>query len=160
MEALLPFFQWCDATTVSGWIRESRWIFPLIETFHILALTVLFGTVLAIDLRLMGAGLKSQPVSAIARHLGPWMRGSLAVILVSGVLLFLSEAMKCYGNDAFRFKMVALLLALGFQFTVFAYVTSPAGEVRVRPIGRKAVALVSMALWLGVGIGGRAIGFV
>jgi hypothetical protein len=56
--------------------------------------------------------------------------------------------------------MVALLLALGFQFTVFPYVTSPAGEARVWPIGKKAAALVSMALWLGVGIGGRAIGFV
>jgi len=160
MESLLPFFQWCDATTVGQWIRGSTWIFPLIETIHILALTVLFGTVPVIDLRLMGSGLTGQPVSVIARHLRPWMRGGLAVILVSGVLLFLSEAMKCYGNDAFRFKMVALLLALGFQFTVFPYVTSPAGEARVWPIGKKAAALVSMALWLGVGIGGRAIGFV
>jgi Family of unknown function (DUF6644) len=157
---LLPFFQWCDATTIGAWIRDSTWLFPLIETFHILALTVLFGTVLVIDLRLMGAGLRAQPVSVIARQLRPWLRGSLAVILASGVLLFLSEAMKCYGNDGFRFKMVALFLALGFQFTVFAYVTSPAGEARVWPVGKKMAALVSMALWLSVGIGGRAIGFV
>ena len=160
MESLLPFFQWCDATTIGQWIRDSTWLFPIIETFHILALTVLFGTVLVIDLRLMGAGLRGQPVAVIARHLRPWLRGSLAVILVSGILLFLSEAMKCYGNDGFRFKMAALFLALTFQFTVFRYVTSPAGEARVWPVGKKAAALVSMVLWLGVGIGGRAIGFV
>ena len=137
MESLLPFFQWCDATTVGQWIRGSTWIFPLIETIHILALTVLFGTVLVIDLRLMGSGLTGQPVSVIARHLRPWMRGGLAVILVSGVLLFLSEAMKCYGNDAFRFKMVALLLALGFSSQSFRTSHLRRARLECGPSGRR-----------------------
>jgi hypothetical protein len=160
MESLLPFFQWCDATAIGQAIRESTWIFPLIETIHILALTVLYGTVIVVDLRLLGAGLKRQTVSRVAAELRPWMFGSLALILCSGAMLFLSEAMKCFGNDGFRFKMVMLGLALVFQFTVFPWVTSPSRELRASPLLRKAAALVSMILWLGVGIGGRAIGFV
>src|SRR5262245_35616203 len=117
--SLLPFFEWCDRTAIGVWIRGGTWTFPIIETVHILALTVLFGTVLIVDLRLMGAGLKRPPVTAIGGVLAPWMLGSLAVILTTGVMLFLSEALKCYGNDGFRFKMVALALALVFHFTVF-----------------------------------------
>jgi hypothetical protein len=159
MESLLPFFQWCDKTAIGVYIRDtSMWAFPIIETFHILALTVLFGTILIVDLRLLGMGMRRQAASLLARELGPWMYGSLALILPTGILLFLSEALKCYGNDGFRFKMVFLFAALVFHFTAFRWAT--AADSRMSPGSRKIVALVSMALWLGVGIGGRAIGFV
>jgi Na+-transporting NADH:ubiquinone oxidoreductase subunit NqrB len=88
------------------------------------------------------------------------MQSSLAVILTSGVLLFLSEAMKCYGNDAFWFKMASLALALGFHFTVFSIVSASEDQIRFPAARRRAVAVVSLLLWLCVGAGGRAIGFV
>jgi uncharacterized membrane protein len=88
------------------------------------------------------------------------MMGSLALILITGVLLFLSEAIKVYGNAGFRFKMVCLVLALTFHFTIFRRVALSHEETHPASFGDKAVALVSMALWLGVGVGGRAIGFV
>ncbi|MGB7217757.1 MAG: DUF6644 family protein [Vicinamibacterales bacterium] len=159
MASLYPFFEWCDQTAIGVWIRDgSIWAFPLIETFHILALTLLFGTILIVDLRLLGMGMRRQSASMLVRQLSPWMYGALALILFTGILLFLSEALRCYGNDAFRFKMVCLFLALTFHFATFH--RAAADDSRMSPQLRKAIALVSMTLWLCVGIGGRAIGFV
>ena len=132
-------------------------MFLVIETVHILALALLYGSILIVDLRLLGAGLVGMPISKVAASLWPWTMASLAIILSTGALLFLSEAMRVYGNDGFTFKMICLFLALLFHFTVFRRVTaSDTGTVRERAL----VALASMALWLGVGIGGRAIAFV
>jgi len=157
--SLYPFFEWCDRTAIGMWIRdESIWPFPIIETFHILALTLLFGTILIVDLRLLGMGMRRQSASMLARELRPWMYGALALILFTGTLLFLSEALRCYGNDGFRFKMVSLFLALAFHFATFRRATMD--DSRMSPGWKKLVALVSMTLWLCVGVGGRAIGFV
>jgi hypothetical protein len=113
MPSLLPFITWCNQTAVGTWIRTgSGWAFPIIETFHILALALLFGTTLIIDLRLLGAGMKRQRTSQIAAELWPLMMGSLALILVTGVLLFLSEAIKVYGNARLApFPKVSIVLS-------------------------------------------------
>ncbi len=153
---LLPFFEWCDATWVGSSIRASTWIFPAIETIHIFALTVLLGTIVVLDLRLLGLGLRRQPVALLAENLRGWTFTSLAVMLLSGVALFLSEAVKCFHNEGFRVKMTLLPVAILFHFTVFR---RAAAGVSAPPWGKLA-ALVSLALWFGVGIAGRAIGFL
>ena len=79
-------------------------------------------------------------------------------MLLTGISLFLSEATKCYGSPAFWVKMISLALAIGFTLTIRRKV-SMADELRLRPIWFKVVALVSLALWFGVGAGGRWIGF-
>ena len=99
-----------------------------------------------------------QRVSQIARALWPLMVGSLAVILLTGVLLFLSEAVKIYGSIGFRFKMVCLVFAPSFHFTIFRRVTLSHEDPARSSLADQAVALISMALWPGVGVGGRAIG--
>src|SRR5204863_2794547 len=104
MHFLLPFFRWCDSTWLGETIRNSRIYFPIIETFHLLALTVLFGAVVVINLRLCRIVMSKQPVQILARDLAPWAFGSLVVILVSGTLLFLSEALKCYASKPFQVK--------------------------------------------------------
>src|ERR1700735_5492117 len=117
--SIIPFFQWCDNTAVSQSIRNSRVAFPVIENFHLFALTVLLGSLVVLVLRQFGLIYKSQPISEVASALRPWNRRSLAVMLTSGILLFLSEAMKCYGNTSFRIKMLFLFFALLFQFTIY-----------------------------------------
>src|SRR4051812_26700630 len=97
----LPFFQWCDDTAIGAAIRDSRVWFPVIECVHILALAVLLGTVVILSLRLLGFGLTSQSVSGLARSLAPLTHGSLALIIITGISLFLSEALKCYENPPF-----------------------------------------------------------
>lgn len=157
MHTLLPFFQWCDSTAAGQAIRDSRILFPIIETVHLLALTILLGTVIVLNLRLLGAGLWNQPMPEVARWLAPLTFWGLLAMLATGSLLFCSEALKCYESPPFLVKMVALLLAIVFHWTVFRpTVNAPAEAARPRRI---ATAMVSMTLWFGVAVAGRAIGF-
>ena len=155
---LLPFFQWCESTALGTAIRMSPWAFAVIESVHLLGLAVIGGAVLLVDLRMLGFGLTNQRIAELARAVFPWLVGSLAVMLLTGVGLFLSEPLKCYDSRAFWVKMISLGLAMLFTFSIRRRVTM-ADETRVRPIWFKLVALVSLALWFGVGGGGRWIGF-
>jgi hypothetical protein len=155
---LYPFFEWCEATTIGNAIRTSLWAFAVIESVHLLGLAAIGGAVLIVDLRMLGIGLRKQPVAELARSAFPWLVGSLAVMLVTGVALFLSEAIKCYYSPPFWVKMWSLALAMLFTFTIRRKVTL-ADEARVRPVWYKVVALISLSLWFGVGAAGRWIGF-
>ena len=150
-------FEWSNNTAVGLAIRDSAWLFPAVEAVHLLALAVLGGTILVVDLRLAGLGLRRQSAAEVARDVQPWMVGSLVLMLASGALLFSSEAVKCYDNGAFWIKMLFLLAAIVFTFTVRRWATSNEGRVAVA--GGRLVAAVSLLLWLGVGVGGRGIGF-
>lgn len=156
--SLLSFFQWCEQSGIGEAIRKSAWLFPLIEAIHLLGLGLIGGAVLVVDLRLLGLGLRRQSVAQVARDAQPWLLGSLILMITTGGLLFLSEAIKCYYHTAFWLKMTSLFLALVFTFTVQRKVTM-ADQTRLRPLWSKVVALVSVLLWSGVGIGGRWIGF-
>ena len=158
MHFLLPIFKWADATWLGETIRSSRIYFPIIETFHLLALTLLFGAVIVLNLRLCRIIMKNQPVQQVALDLKPWAFGSLAVILASGFMLFLSEAMKCYASAPFQVKMVFLFMALVFHFTIHRKVTRADREPRL--FWGILVGTVNFVLWLGVGLGGRGIGFL
>jgi uncharacterized protein DUF6644 len=154
---LFPFFQWCEASFVGQAIRNSLWLFPVIEAVHLLGLAVIGGAVLIVDLKLLGWGLR-QPTHEVARDTRPWLVGSLIVMLVTGISLFLSESIKCYYSQAFWWKITALPLAILFTFTIKQYVVRKQDR-DIRPLEARLVALVSMALWFTVGAGGRWIGF-
>jgi hypothetical protein len=154
---LLPLFKWFDETAIANAIRDSRFLFPIIESIHILALTVLLGSVVVVGLRLLGVGLKTMPVSELAGGLAPLRNASLALILLTGVLLFASEALKCYENPPFWAKMKCLAAAILFQYTVVRWATAPNRETG--RLQSSVVAILSIALWFGVGIAGRSIGF-
>lgn len=156
--SLLAFFQWCEQSSIGGVIRGSSWLFPMIEGIHLLGLGLIGGAVLVVDLRLLGLGLRRQSVAQLARDAQPWLIGSLILMITTGSLLFMSEAMKCYYHPAFWLKMTSLLLAIAFTFTVQRKVTA-AEETQLSPTWNKVVAIVSVLLWSGVGIGGRWIGF-
>ncbi len=158
MPAIITFFQWCDNTMLARAIRNSRLAFPIIENFHLFALTVLLGSLVVLALRQFGLVYKAQPISEVAGALRPWNRGSLAVMLASGILLFLSEAMKCYANTPFRVKMFFLFFALLFQFTIYNRMVKNEGASA--PVSGKIAAAVALCLWFGVGLAGRAIGFL
>ena len=152
----MPLVQWLGHSAVAQTIHNSSWLFPFIEIFHLLALALLGGSVILVDLRFFGLGMKSKDLPELSRDVQPWLRLSLAVMLISGFLLFISEAAKMYTNDAFRFKMLFLALAIVFTFTIHPRFT----RARTASLSGKMVALISMALWACVGLGGRAIGFV
>ena len=155
---LLPLFESLEASAIGEAIRNSLWLFPIIESFHLVGLAVIGGAILVVDFRLLGLGLRSQPISRLARDVHPWVIGSLVLMILSGVPLFLSEAIKCYYSFAFWTKMTALIAAVVFTFTIRRRVAfAPDGHFS--PASYKAVALTSLALWSTVGWGGRWIGF-
>ena len=144
-------------------MRESLWLFPVIETVHLLGMAALVGTITVFDLRLLGWAMRRERVSELARRLLPWAWLAFLVQAVTGITLFLSEAAKVYANPAFRLKMVLILLAglhaLIFHKIVYRNVaTWDDGEVL--PIGAKVSGLVSLLLWVGIIAAGRFIGFV
>ena len=154
----LPVFQAIEASAMGEAVRGSLWLFPIIEAFHLIGLAVIGGAILVVDFRLLGLGLRSHPVSRLARDMQPWVLGSIVVMFLSGFPLFASEATKCYYSFAFWTKMTALLLAIAFTFTIRRSVTC-AADGRFAPRWEKAVAATSIVLWSTVGWGGRWIGF-
>src|SRR5437879_8062166 len=108
---MLEFCQWLDQTAVGSTIRQSLWLFPAIETVHLLGMAALVGTISVLDLRLLGWALPQRRISEVTARLLPWAWFSFGVQVVTGTLLFSSEAVKIYGNPAFRLKMLLLLLS-------------------------------------------------
>ncbi len=155
---LLPLFKWFDATSIGAGIRASTYIFPVLEVFHIFGLTVLLGTLTITDLRMLGIGMKRQSIATVAGQLAPWTVWAAVVTIVTGILLFLSEAMKCYGNAAFPWKMWLMLGGILLYLFFQRRITAPGA--RVSPAQLKIVAVLSLILWYGVAIAGRAIAFV
>lgn len=154
---LLPFFEWCEATALGRAIDASTWLFPALESIHLLALSLLGASILIVDLRLLGLGLRDQPVAATARAVWPWLVGALVGMAVTGIPLFVSEAVKCYYNPSFRVKMSVLPVALLFTVLVRQRV---ALGLHANPTTRgRLVAAVSLALWFTVAAAGRWIGF-
>ena len=163
MAAVPAFCGWLEQSPVGAAVRQSLWLFPAIETAHLLGMTALVGTVAAFDLRLLGWGLQRTPVSELARRLLPWTWVGFGVQVVTGGLLFSSEAAKMYVNPAFRLKMLLICLA-GVQALIFQLAADrrlAAWDERATvPVAAQIGGLVSMLLWIGVVAAGRWIGFI
>ena len=154
---LLPFFSWCEATWLGQLVRDSLWLFPVIEAVHLLGLCLLGGSLLMLDLRLLGLGLRHQSIAEIARGARPWLVASVAVMLSTGTLLFLSDAVKCYHNPSFWVKITTLPFALLFTFAVRQRMATRG--TLVTSWRSRLLATVSLALWFTVAAAGRWIGF-
>ena len=152
------FIEWVAGSPLSHAISTSTWAFAVIESIHLLALSVIGGAVLIVDLKLLGFGIRTQTLAEVARDAQKWFLSSWAVMIVTGLLLFWSEPQKLYYSTPFAVKMICLLVGTIFALTVRRRVAL-AGEGRVPPLVMKLVAIVSLALWFGVGAGGRWIGF-
>lgn len=156
--SLLHLFEWFDSTTIGNVIRDSTYIFPVVEVFHLFGLTLLLGTLTITDLRMLGIGMRRQSIAEVSTQLAPWTIWGAVVTILSGILLFLSEAMKCYGNAAFPWKMWFLLAGILLYLFVQRRITRPGA--RVGPATLKIVAILSLVFWYGVAVAGRAIAFV
>ena len=156
--SVLTLFTWFQDSWLGEGMRASSWLFPVIESVHLLALAVIGGSVLAVNLSLLGLGLGRRSAAQLWHDTWPWFVGSLATMLATGFLLFTSEAVKLYYHDAFWVKMSALLAAL--LFTAIAQrPTALADPERMTPWRSRAVGFLSLLLWFVVGAAGRWIGF-
>ena len=137
----------------------SVWLFASVQAIHLLTLVILGCAVLVVDLRLLGLGLRDQPVSRIAREAQPWLVWGLVGQVASGIPLFVSmAASKYYDSPAFWLKMYLVAAAILFAFTVRRLVAA-GNERRAGGAAARAVGLVSILLWSGVGVMAKAIGY-
>ena len=155
---LLEFCRWLQYSAPLHAMRDSPIFFPIVATIHLMGLAIIGGAVLVVDLRLLGLGLQDQPAAAIAQDAERWLLRGLAVMITTGILLFMCFATKYYYLTFFWVKMAALIAVIVFTRSVRRRVAL-AKDGEVSPIRRKLVALVSMFLWTTVAVGGRYIGF-
>lgn len=151
---MLPAFEWLQHTYLGETIRHSAPLIATLEIVHLIGLTLLLGTVLMVDLSLLGWGVGRYPVDRIARELSNWTLAGLALMLVSGPLILVSEAVRCYKTPAFWIKMALLAAALVFYFSMHRRAVAESGMSRP---GAKRVAIVSLVLWTSVALAGKAI---
>lgn len=156
-----PFLEQIAAWPVSEFVRTWPLAYPLLEILHVIGLALVFGGIFLFDLRLLGIG-KSLPLSALSRHILPWVWTGLVVSASSGLLLFASDAAEFGANIAFRIKIVLLLLAglnaFLFQWRVFPSLKGKADTEPI-PAAARAAAMISILLWLSVIAAGRMIAY-
>jgi len=152
--SLYKFAQAIEGSPLGQLIRQSDWAFPVIEIVHLVALATLGGAVLMICLCVFGVGIK-MPAKEVEAGARPYVIGAVTALIVTGVLLGVSESVKLLDREAFTIKMIALALALLFTFLVF----SPMVRRGATGAGVRAAAGLTMILWLTVAMAGRWIGF-
>jgi hypothetical protein len=163
MHLISVICQWLEQTGVGTSIRESLWLFPIIETVHIFGIILLVGATSILDLRLMGLTFLDESVSRLAERFIPWALVGFVIQVVTGFLLFSSEATKMYDNLGFQIKMVLILVA-GINALVFHAVAYKSvgkwDRDRVGPLSARAAGLISILLWFGIVAAGRWIAYV
>lgn len=151
-----------EYSTLGIFIAESTWAFPLIETFHVIALVTVIGTIALVDLRLVGVKGHALRVSELARDTLPWTWGAFGLAAATGLLLFVSKASSYVINPFFLWKMVLLALAglnmLYFHLTTWRTVSHWELDPSF-PFAAKLAGWLSLIFWLAVVFFGRAIGF-
>jgi len=163
MHLISVICHWLEQTSVGTAIRESLWLFPVIETVHIFGIILLVGGTSILDLRLMGLTFREEPVTKLAKRFLPWAWAGFIIQVTTGLLMFASEATKMYVNTAFQIKMLMILAAgvNAFVFHSLAYQSVGKWEKDpVAPISARIAGLISILFWFGSVAAGRWIAYV
>lgn len=154
---LLSFFEWMQASAFSTAVQNSWWAGAAVNVSHLLMLAIFAGALVLVDLRLLGAGLREQPVARLAADARPWLIGGLIGMAITGAPQLVSLAVRNYYNFYFWFKMITLAVALIYTFTIrqrtIAADESSAGSLQAKLVGG-----VSLVLWTVVTATARLIG--
>jgi uncharacterized protein DUF6644 len=160
--SLLGWCRWVEQTPLATSISESIWLFPLIEGSHILALPLSVGMILMFDLRLLGLAFRDGPAARMMRDIVRWSKVGFVVMFTTGIVLFMTQASKAYGNVFFRTKLV-LLVILGINAAAYQIVLYPRmaewDAAGYTPSGARVCAWASLIGWLGVIICGRTMAY-
>lgn len=157
----MAFCKWLETTSLGTAITQSGWVFPAIESVHMFGIVSVVGATSILDLRLMGVAFKNDSADALVRGTLKWALWGFVLMLVTGVLMFVSEATRCYTNPGFRWKMILIALAginaLVFHFT--AYQKVGRWDKGSTPFGAKFAGTFSILLWFAIVGLGRWIAF-
>jgi hypothetical protein len=159
---MLSYLQWLYDSTGSTALRESLYMYPLVESTHVLTLGLFVGLTVMWDLRLLGLAFTAVPVSDMARRILPWSRIGFVCMIVTGLLLFYAIPVRNYQNIFFRAKLIMLVLALlniwFFHSRTERSIGSWDHAARPPRAARRA-AIVSIALWFLIVVSGRMIAY-
>jgi hypothetical protein len=151
-----------EGTGVASGIRDSLYLFPFLEAVHVMALSVVFGTIMIVDLRLLGFASTHRPFARMSSELLRITWGAFAVAALTGTSMFMTNARVYAGNTSFRVKMVLLLLA-GLNMAFFHLTAGRSvarwDKARIAPRIGRATAALSLSLWIAIIFAGRVIGF-
>jgi hypothetical protein len=150
------FFEWLTTSPWANAMNGPEWAFPVVESLHFIGFAFSIGTIAIVDLRLLGLAMRHQSAAELAADLDRWTWAGFALMLITGPLMFSADAVRYHDNPSFQFKMVCLLIALLFHFTIHRRVT----RSDVAPVAAKLAGALSLALWTAVVAGGRMIAFV
>ncbi len=154
--------QWLQNTSWGTAIRESTWVFPIVEGTHVLTLALSVGTLLIVDLRLAGVLMRREPVSRVSNQLMPWSVAGFIIMFITGALLFWSQAVKAYGSIFFRIKVLLLLLAgvnaLVFELTLRRSIATW-DTAETPPFRARLAGVLGIILWAGVIAAGRTMAY-
>ena len=153
---LHSFFAWCNGLALSQLYRDSTYLFAVTQALHVLAVTVFIGAIAIGDLRLLGWGPVTQSRVSIARSAQRILLWAGLAVLVTGIPQFTANATSYQRSPVFIFKMYLLAAALLYTLTV-RWRVAVAGEAALPGWVPKVVGAVSLALWMGVAVGGRLI---
>lgn len=156
--SLQHIWEWSYSSKTIDVLRNAKYAIPLIQSLHLFGLTLVLGTTVIFNLRLLGLGLRKIGMPAITAQLWRLAVGGLLLSVATGILVFLPDPARYAANTAFKTKLVILLAAILFHFTVFRR----AIRSNTPPVSRRAavVAAISLTLWFCVGWAGRAIAFL
>lgn len=152
---------WLDGTPLAAAMRGDLWLYPIVEIVHIVGFVVLVGAVLMFDLRLLGIS-KSLPVRSLGRHLLPWSVSGLLLVVPAGVMMFSAHPHEFVASNVFRLKLaiigIAAINAAWFHAGIYRSVDGWDTAVPA-PMGAKAHAVLSIALWISVIACGRLLAY-
>ena len=162
MSLIASFLQWLHDTQFSIEMRDSLWAEPIVESMHVLTLTLFFGFATLLDLRLLGIVMRQKPVSEVLAQFNRWLSIGFAIMIITGVLLFCGDPIAFYTTTFFKVKMILLVLA-GLNVLIFnATVGKKVAEwdlAAQTPGGAKFAAIASLTLWILIIAAGRAIAY-
>ena len=155
---LLPFFAWLEESPIGVFVKDQGATFATIEAFHLMALAMLGGSVLAADLRLLNVVLRDIPSNVVTDNAHKWFKVALTVQLITGFFMLAGVATKCYHNPFYWVKMTALAIGVVFVFAIRRPLLK-GDHSQLHPVTLRLVALASMSVWFIVAASGRWIGF-
>jgi hypothetical protein len=159
LQELISYF---EGSALADNIRENDVLFPLIESVHVVSICLVVGSILVVDLRLLGLASINRPVSRVTNGILPLTWSAFAVAVASGSLLFISNATKYLENGYFVAKIL-LICAAGLNMVVFHFISArdlPKWEKeKTLPFSARLAGGLSILLWVSVVTCGRWIGF-
>lgn len=162
MLAIESLLQWLERSSLAIFIQQSAWAFPALETVHVIAIALVVGTIVVVDLRLLGLASTSRQVTQLCGETLPMTWAAFVLAVIAGALMFISQAPAYFANYAFRAKFILMALA-GINMLIFEFLTYRGVNRWDRgspiPLAVRLAGAVSIACWVGVVFFGRWIGF-